>query len=183
MTPERRGLLKERVNRKSLDDSEPDNALARFTALSRRVREGRNCVLELIALIGLQHLLPVEARTTEDQFKTPAAQPDPHRRARCLARLGLAANLYDYTLALVQPLAPRHDLRPRQEGGPLVSDIDKGCAEPRLYPANPAEINAASLSAVAALDVYLHGDIVLEQRRTPLAGTGGDQQFANQLGR
>ena len=39
-------------------------------------------------------------------------------------------------------------------------------------------MKAAGLAAVAALDPQLDGNAVLGERRTPLAGAGGDQEFA-----
>ena len=78
--------------------------------------------------------------------------------------------------------AARHGLRARQESRPIAPDIDERRPERRHHPANPAEVDAAGLAAVAALDKQLDGKAVFEQRRTPLARAGGDQQFAVQLG-
>jgi len=46
-----------------------------------------------------------------------------------------------------------------------------------------AEVDAAGLATVPALDEQLDRNAVLEQRRAPLARTGGDQQLAAQGGR
>ena len=83
----------------------------------------------------------------------------------------------------MEPLAARHDLTLRQESRPFLPDIDERRAETGHQPAHSAEMNACGLAAVAALDKEFGGDAVLEQRRAPLAGAGGNQQFAAQLGR
>ena len=100
-----------------------------------------------------------------------------------LAALGFAADLNHQALPLMQRLMARHNLALWQEGQPIAADIDQRRSERRHKTAHPAEMDAASFAAVAALDKEFDGYPVFEQRRAPFAGGGGDQQRAVQLGR
>jgi hypothetical protein len=84
---------------------------------------------------------------------------------------------------LVQPSIARENLALRQEGGPVAADIDECRAERRHQLAHPAQMNAPSFTAVAALDIELNGHSHFEQRRAPLARARRYQQLASQLGR
>jgi hypothetical protein len=119
----------------------------------------------------------------DDQFDEAAAQGGRHCHPCGFAGLSLAADLHDYALALVQPLAARKNFAVRQERGPVAADIDEHRAERRQKPRDPAEMNAAGFTAVAALDVEFDGHTLFEQRRAPLARARRDQQLASQLGR
>jgi hypothetical protein len=147
------------------------------------VGEGPDSGKESIAIFGGKPLTTFEARTANGQLSKPPAQRDRHRYPRRLTALGFAANLHQHPLALVEPLAARHDLTLRQESRPLRPDIDEHSAETRHQPRHPAEMNASGLAAVAALDQEFGWNAVLEQRCAPLAEAGGNQQFAAQWGR
>ena len=58
------------------------------------------------------------------------------------------------------------------------ADINEHRAQRRQQTMHAAEIDAADLAAVPALDEQFDRNTVLEQRCAPLAVTGGDQQFA-----
>jgi hypothetical protein len=119
----------------------------------------------------------------DNQFDKPAAQTRGHGHPCGFPGLGLAANLHDYALALVQPLAAGDNLALGQEGGPVAADIDERRPERRQEPHDPAEMQAACFTAVAALDEEFDGHARFEQRRAPLARARRYQQFASQLGR
>ena len=133
-------------------------------------------------LLRRQPLASLQARTACDQCDELAAQHDAHGDSRRLAALDLAENLDQHTFAFVEPLAARHDLPLRQKGRRISSDIDQRRAKRRHQPTHPAEMEASSLVAIAALDTKFNRNVVLEQRRTPLSRTGGDQDLAAQLG-
>jgi len=124
-----------------------------------------------------------DARPPPPQLDDLAPQRNTGRHPCRLASLRLAANLDDHALAFVEPPAAWQDFAQWQEGRPIAADIDKRRAERRQQPARPAEMDATGLVPIAALDEELDGDAVLEQRGTPLARAGGDQQFAGQCGR
>jgi hypothetical protein len=115
----------------------------------------------LIAVSRGKPLATFEARPANSQLDEPPAQRDCHRYPGRLATLSFAANLHQYPLALVEPLAARHDLALRQESRPLLTDIDERRAKTGHQPAHPAEMDASGLAAVAALDKELGGDAVL----------------------
>ncbi len=104
----------------------------------------------------------------------PAAQPDGHGQPRGLAALRLAADLHDDAPAFVEPPAARRDFALRQKGRAILADVDERRAERRQQAAHPAEMDAAGLGAVAALDIERGRGPVLEERRAPLARPGGD---------
>jgi len=88
--------------------------------------------------------------------------------------LRCAQDLHHHLFALVEPAAARDELAARQEGRPLVPDIDQCRAERRHQPPHPAEVDTPGLDAVAALDKEFDRNPILEQRSTPLAGSGRD---------
>ena len=106
-----------------------------------------------------------------------------HCQPRRLAALGFAADLHHHALAFIEPPAARSGLALRQKRRPIAADIDEDGAERRQQSPHSAEIDAAGLGAVAALDIELDRDAILEQRRAPLAGPGSDHQLAGQFGR
>ena len=63
------------------------------------------------------------------------------------------------------------------------ADIDEHRTEGWQQAVHATEVDAAGLATVPALDEQLDRNAVLEQRRAPLARTGGDQQLAAQGGR
>ena len=130
-----------------------------------------------------ERLATFEAAAGDNQFDEPAAQAYGRSHSSGFATLGLAADLHEHPLAFVQPLAGWENLGVRQEGGPVAADIDERRTERRQQPHDAAEMNAAGLTAVAALDEELDGNDLFEQRRLPLARVRRDQQFAVQLGR
>jgi hypothetical protein len=91
--------------------------------------------------------------------------------------------LHDDSLAFVRPVAAWENFAERQEGGPIAADVDERRAKRRQEPRDSAEMNAAGLTAVAALDEELDGYALFEQRCAPLAGACRYQQLASQLGR
>ncbi|HMD62819.1 MAG TPA: hypothetical protein VKF83_02445 [Stellaceae bacterium] len=133
--------------------------------------------------MGEERLAICGTGAADDQFDEPATQGGGHRHPCGFAALGLAADLHDDALAFVQPLAARENLGMRQEGGPVVADIDEHRTERRQEPHDAAEMNAAGLAAVAAFDEKLEGNALFEQRSPPLARAGRYQQLAIQLGR
>jgi hypothetical protein len=106
-----------------------------------------------------------------------------HRQTGGFAALRLAADLDDDALALVELLTARDHSVLRQEGGPIPANIDERRAEWRHDPQHAANMDAPSFVIVAARDKELDRYAILEQRRAPLARTGGDQQLASQFGR
>jgi hypothetical protein len=119
----------------------------------------------------------------DDQFDEPAAQAGGHHYPRGFAGLGLTADLHDDALAFVQPFIAWENLALRQEGGPIAANIDERRAERRHQLAHPAQMNAPSFTAVAALDIKFNGHTLFEQRRAPLARARRYQQLASQPGR
>ena len=120
---------------------------------------------------------------SEPQLDESAAQGNTGCHACRLAPLRLAANLDDHALAFIEPPAAWQNFAQWQKGRSIAADIDKRSAERRHQPADPAEMDAACLAPIAALDEELERNAVLKQRGTPFAGAGGDQQLAGQRGR
>ena len=94
----------------------------------------------------------------DDQFDEPSAQPRGHRHSCGFAALGFAADLHDDALAFVEPPATRDHFALREEGVPLVANVDERRPERRQEPHDSAEMNAAGFAAVAALDEELDGN-------------------------
>src|SRR5712671_2110418 len=81
----------------------------RFDRCGLQEPEARGTLIEsgeeLIAVSWGKSLATFEARTANSQLDEPPAQRDCHRYPGRLAALGFAANLHQYALALVEPLA------------------------------------------------------------------------------
>jgi hypothetical protein len=71
----------------------------------------------------------------------------------------------------------------RQEGGPSAADIDLSGAERWQQTHDAAEMDAASLDAIATLDPQFDGLAVFDESRPPFAGTRGNYEFAAHGGR
>ena len=131
-------------------------------------------------LIGRQHFAADEARSTDLQLDVAASQRHTGRQSCWLAALGLAANLHDHAFTLVEPAAAWKNFARGQKGWPVAPDVYERRAERRHKPPHSPEMDAARLAAIAAFDIKLDRNAVLEQRGAPIARSGGDQQVAGQ---
>ena len=100
-----------------------------------------------------------------------------------LAALCFTADLHQYSLAFMQMAAARMDLALRQESRPVAADIDKRGAKRWKEPRYPAEVAAAELIPIAALDPQFDRRAIFDECRAPLAGAGGYQKLAAHRGR
>ena len=100
----------------------------------------------------------------------------------CLAALCFAADLHQQPFAFIEATATRMYLALRQESRPVAADIDKRGAKRGKQPRYPAEVDAAKLDAVPALDPQFDRRVIFEECRAPLAGGGSNQQLAAHRG-
>src|SRR5271166_3091965 len=113
------------------------------------------------SLLRRQRLTAEDARPPPPQLDDLAAQCNTGRHPCRLASLRLTANLDDHALAFVEPPAAWQDFAQWQEGRPIAADVDKRCAERQHQPAHPAEMDAAGLAPIAALDEEFDGNAFL----------------------
>ena len=131
-------------------------------------------------LLRWQHFAADEARSTDLQFEIAASQRHTGRQPCWLAALGLAANLDNHAFTLVEPSAAWENFARGQKGCPVAPDVYEYRAQRRHKPSHPPKMYAARLAAIAAFDIELDRNAVLEQCRAPIARSGGDQQVAGQ---
>ena len=163
----RRGVIDENVIRRSRQC-----ASERGGECSDRVQPGGR----IEARGSIEDIAPALSRSSQRRWSF-------HRHPGCLAALGLAANLHDNPLALVEQLATRRKFTLWQKDRPVCADIDERRAERGHKLAHPAKVNASGLGAVTALDVKFDGRSRIEHDCAPLAQPRGDQQLASQGGR
>ncbi len=185
-------LLDDRAARREFEQAEPDRrSLQRtlrrhpLTRLPSRCGEVRVWRIsnKRVRVSGDMFFVSAEAGPTRQQLDKPAAQHAAQRRLRRLAALRFAADLHDDPLALVEPPAARDDFALRQKGRPVAADIDQRRTQRRQQAPHAAEMDAAGLETLPALDPDLDGDAVFNERRPPFAGDGGDYQLAGHRGR